>query len=134
MKARAVTMVEVAIGTVILSLALIALTESIAETTQQSARPMRATVASFLVTERMEQIVAARYRSTSGYAQVVPANFPDESPVAGFPAFSRTVSIAEVAADLSTPQPGSGLKRVTVNVSWDGGSQVASLSRVFADF
>jgi len=131
---RAMTLIEVAMAVLILSISMAPLVQSFAENARHTIASTQDSVASFLVTERMEEIIAARYRSATGYANVLQASFPNESPVTNFPAFTRTVAVQEVAADLSTPQSGSGIKRVTVAVTWQSGSKQLQLVRIFADF
>lgn len=127
-------MIDAIAALVILSVALPPLVGSFAEGARQSIRPMQTSIASFLATERMEQIIALRH-TAGGYSLVTTDNFPDESPVSGFAAFNRTATITEVAAsNLSTAESGSGLKKVTVNVTWDGGARKVSVSRLFADY
>lgn len=134
MNRRAMTLIEVAMAVLILSISMTPLMKSFAENARQTISATQDSVASFLVTERMEEIIAARYRSSTGYSNVLQASFSDESPVTNFPAFTRTVTVQEVASDLSTPQTGSGIKRVTVNVSWNSGAKQMQLVRIFADF
>ena len=133
MKRRAVTLLDVVAALVILSVALPPLVGAMAESAQQSIRSTYTTVASFLATERMEEITARRNQA-GGYAQVVAANFPAETPVSGYPNYSRSVAITEVAADLTTPQSGSGLKKVVVTVQWDGGTRQVKVAHLFADY
>lgn len=134
MKRRAMTLIEVTMAVLILSISLAPLLRSFAENARHTIASTQNSVASFLVTDRMEEIIAARYRSSTGYANVVQASFPNESPVTNFPAFSRSVTVQEVAADLTTAQSGSGIKRVTVTVTWNSGAKQMQLVRIFTDF
>ena len=134
MNRRAMTLIEVAMAVLILSVSMAPLVNSFAENARHTIAATQDSVASFLVTERMEEIIAARYRSPTGYSAVDQASFPGESPVTNFPAFTRTVTVQEVASDLSTAQSGSGIKRVTVNVSWNSGAKQMQLVRIFTDF
>ncbi len=62
-------------------------------------------------------------------------NYPDETPITGFPAYNRTVTFNETEADLVTA--GTGYMNVTVTVSWtdaDGNSQSLSISTVLTDY
>ncbi len=128
-----ITLVDVVAALVILSVALPPLVSSFAESAMQTIGPAKMNVAALLAIERMEEIVARRNQA-NGYAQVVAANFPAESPVTDYPGFDRSVTVTEVAADLSTPQPGSGLKHVTVWVQWESGAREVQTDRLFADY
>ena len=55
---RSTTIIEVVMATIILSVGLPPLIGAMAEGAMQSRVPSNATIASFLATERMEQIVA----------------------------------------------------------------------------
>lgn len=134
MSRRGLTMIEVAMAIVILSLGLAPMVRAFAEGARQTIAPIQGSQAAFLATERMEEIVAARFRSTSGYSLVTAANFPDESSISGLSQFGRTVSITEVASDLVTPQSGSGLKKAVVTVTWQGGAKSLAVARLFTDF
>ena len=134
----ATTIIEVVMVLVILSIALPPLVTAFADASMQSIHPSLTTVASFLATDRMEEIVARRYRGTqssvNGYDAITTANFPNESPVTGFPVFSRTVTIAQVDANLNPSGTPVGYKKVTVTVAWNSGSDRILLERVFAEF
>lgn len=131
---RAMTIIEVVTAVVILSVGLPPLVKSFADSSNQSHLPINATIASFLATERMEQIVARRYRNNAGYAALTTANFPAESPVTGFPRFSRTVTISEVTSSLAASGSAVGYRKVRVTVTWQPDNSSMSIERVFADF
>jgi len=130
---KAITLVDVIAAIVILSVALPPLILSFADASVQSIKPAAAQVAAFLVTERMEEIIARRHQ-TGGFDQVTVANFPSENPVSGFAGYERSVAVTEVATDLTTPQVNSGLKNVVVTVSWDGGARQVQTARLFASY
>lgn len=130
---RGVTLLDAVAALVILSLALPTLVGSFVEASTQSIRPTFTTTAAFLATERMEEIIARR-NQPGGYAQITAANFPAENPVSGYANYNRAVAVTEVAADLTTPQAGSGLTRVVVTVQWDGGARQVQAARLFADY
>lgn len=93
----------------------------------QRVNPVMASKARFLVTEKLEDIIADRHSTTRGYEYVLAGNYPTENPVSGYAGFTRTVTVSETEADLTTP--GTGYKRVTVVVSWtDASGTVRSLS------
>jgi len=131
-------MIEVVMALVILGIALPPLVTAYADAARQSIHPAQAAVASFLAVDRMEEIVARRYRGreagVSGYEALNSANFPEETPVPGFPGFSRFVTIAEVDAALQPSPTAVGYRRVRVTVTWNGGQDRLVVERVFADF
>lgn len=131
---RAMTIIEVVTAVVILSVGLPPLVKSFADSSMASHLPVNATIASFLATERMEQIVARRYRNDSGYAALTTVNFPTESPVTGFPRFTRTVTISEVTSALAASGSAVGYRKVRVTVTWQPDNSSMSIERVFADF
>jgi hypothetical protein len=128
------TIIEVVMALVILSIALPPLMVSFVEASMQSVYPANASVASFLAIERMEEIIARRYRSTDGYGAVTAANFPAETPVSGFPGFSRSVAVSYTNAALGTVASDEGYRKVRVVVTWNGGSDQVAIERAFADF
>ncbi|MBX3395250.1 MAG: hypothetical protein KF841_07765 [Phycisphaerae bacterium] len=131
---RSVTIVEIVMSIVILSVAIPPLMNAFAESAVQSIHPSLAAVAGFLATDRMEEIIARRYRATDGYSAVTTGNFPDETPVSGFSKFNRSVTISNVTAALQPAGSDQGYKRVRVTVSWNGGADAVMVERVFADF
>lgn len=137
-RASAATIIEVVMAVVILALALPTLVGGFADAAKQSIHPAQASVASFLAIDRMEEIVARRYRGNqngvSGYDAITAANFPEETPVAGFPGFSRTVTISEVNASLEPSGTAVGYRKVRVTVAWSNGQDQMAIERVFADF
>ena len=133
-KRRGITIIEVAAAIVILSIALPPLMQAFADASTQTIQPSLAAVGSFLAIDRMEEIVARRYRGTDGYAAIASANFPAETPVAGFGNFSRTVNISFVNNTLAPVGSDQGYKKVVVVVSWNGGTERIAIEHVFADF
>lgn len=131
---RATTIIEVVMAIIILSVGLPPLMMAFAESAAQSIAPVNATIASFLATERMEQVIARRYRSTAGYSEVTVANFPAETPVAGFTGFNRSVTMTELDANLNVSGAPVGYRSVTVTVTWNAGADQVVIDRLFADF
>lgn len=130
----AASIIEVVLALVILSVGLPPLMVSFAEAAVQSIRPAQATVAAFLATERMEEIVARRYRGPDGYAAVSEANFPAESEVLGFPGFGRSVTVRYATATLGAAASDVGYKVARVVVTWNGGADEMAIEHAFADF
>lgn len=71
-----------------------------------------------LCEQKMEEIVSDK--ASQGYAYINSANYPAVENLTGtYVGFTRTVQIYEVdAADMTTPQFGSGYKRIDVAVQW----------------
>ena len=134
MARKATTIIEVITAMAILSIALPSLVSAFAESSRQTIFPSNAAVASFLVIERMEEIMARRYRGTDGYSAITTANFAAESPVNGFSIFNRTVTISYVTSSLAASGSDQGYKKVIVTVTWNGGIQTQSIEHVFASF
>ncbi len=131
---RATTIIEVVMAIVILGVAMPPLLSAFAEASNQSIWPANAAVASFLTTERMEEIVARRCRANDGYDAVTTANYPNEPTISSFPGFSRTVTVTFTDAALNTVGSDQGYKLVRVSTAWNGGAQEIIIERVFADF
>jgi len=135
---RSATIIEVAMALVILSVALPPLVKSFADASMQTIHPAQATVASFLAIDRMEEIVARRYRGIQGGVKpndaIVSANFPPETPVAGFGRYERRVTFSEVNSALQPTATPSGYRKARVTVSWNGGAKQVVVERMFADF
>jgi len=102
---------------------------AVSEAHAQRMTPVQISTARWLAAERLEQIIADRHGAV-GYGNLAYAN---ESSVAGFPGYSRSVSIVETGPNLTSA--GQGYKRVTVSVSFSSrhGQQTFSLSTVLTD-
>ena len=131
---RGTTIIELVMAIVILGVGLPPLMMAFAESARQSIEPVNATIASFLATERMENVIARRYKNSAGYDAVTAANFPAEIPVAGFTGFNRTVTFAELDSALNASGAPLGYRLVTVTVTWNGGANEISIDRLFSDF
>jgi prepilin-type N-terminal cleavage/methylation domain-containing protein len=132
---RGFTLIESIMAVVVVSLVVPSTLVLIRDAQVRRASPILASRASWLITEKLEDIAADRFSATRGWAYVTDGSYPDENPVNGFANFNRSVSIVETEDDLATP--GTGYKRVTATVSWIDpryGSASLSLSTVLADF
>lgn len=92
----------------------------------RSANDMEQTLrATYLAQERMEQIIQdKKYRF---YDYIISANYPSPVDLApqGFPGYTRTITILEVSPqNLTSSQPNSEYKRLTVSVQVAGGDTV----------
>jgi len=130
---------------VILSIAMPPMIGAFIDASHQSIKPSFATVASFLATERMEEIIARRYRDNTGYDAIeTTINFPAENPVPNIPVesllppkfsfFSRSVTVTFTDAALVAVGSDLGYKKVRVSVTWNNGADEIFIERVFANF
>lgn len=129
---RSATIIEIVAAIVILGVAMPTLMSAFGDAAVQSIGPYQRGIASLLAIERMEEIVARRYRGTDGYSAITTANFPSESPVSGFATFDRSVTVTFTNAALATVGSDQGYKLVRVNVQ--GGGEEIEIERLFADF
>ena len=129
------TLIETIAAVVILTIAIPPMLWSIRQAHVQRVNPMQVSKARWLATEKLEDIIADRHSTTRGYGYIVAGNYPTENPIAGFPSFSRSISITETAADLSSA--GTGYKKVTATVSWTDAtatSQSLQISTIVTDY
>jgi prepilin-type N-terminal cleavage/methylation domain-containing protein len=129
------SLIETIAAIVILSVALPPMLWAIGQGHIQRVNPVMVSKARWLATEKLEDIIADRHSSTRGYTWLVPGQYPDETPVVGYPAFNRTVSFNMTAADLVSA--GNDYKRATVTVSWTdatGTGRSLALSTVLTDY
>ncbi|MGQ0627521.1 MAG: type IV pilus modification PilV family protein [Phycisphaerales bacterium] len=132
---RAFTLLEAITAVIILAVAVPPMLLAVRESGLRRVAPVQTSRARWLLQEKMEDIIADRHSTTRGYPYVVAANYPAETAIAGFAAFSRTVSIAETGANLVSA--GTGYKRATVTVSWRdtrGTLRSLSVSTVLTDY
>lgn len=131
---RAFTLIEAVAALVIVAVMVPPTLVIIRDAHTRRASPTLASRARWLASEKLEDIIADRHSATRGYDYVSNASYPAENPVAGFAAYSRTVSVVETGPDLVSA--GSGYKRVSVTISWTDplrGPSSLSLSTVVCD-
>lgn len=117
---RGFSLIEAALSTVILAMGLMVGIMVTHQTTVANANTDFHIIATQLANEKMESIIADSYLQASQYDYIIGTNYPDEDIDYGShtDVFERTVSITEVADDLTTAQSNSGYKKVDVNVTW----------------
>jgi prepilin-type N-terminal cleavage/methylation domain-containing protein len=114
------TLIETILVIIVLGIASYGLLNVFISGLKKSAYPLKGVQAVTLAKEKLEIIMADKHDALKGYPFLIAANYSDETPVAGFSDFDRTVSFLEVdSTDLSAASPGSGFKKITVTVSWD---------------
>lgn len=134
-RARGLTIIEAVVALIIIATLVPPTLIIITDAHAQRGAPILASRARWLVTEKLEDIIADRHSSSRGYSYVQDASYPDEDPVSGFTGFSRSTSITETGDDLVTA--GTGCKRIIVTVSWidpRAGAQTLSLQTVVTSF
>lgn len=111
------TFIEAILTSVLLSMGLMGGFAMMENATAHSLNNDFLVMGSQLANEKIEEIIADK--TFQGYSVVTDAVYPDESLLAPYSGFSRSVSVQEVSStDLTTPEAGSGYKRVDVTVSW----------------
>ena len=116
------SLIEIIITLVVLSIAAVGVLSVFASGMRGSADPLLVNQATNLAREKMDEVIGDRRNAARGYAYIIPANYPAETPVGGFSFFDRSVAVFCVtAADLNTstgaPPCGSGYTHVTVTVT-----------------
>ena len=130
------TLIETIAAIVILAVAIPPMLWSVRVSHIQRINPMLASKARWVATEKLEDIIADRHSTTRGWAYLEdPANYPAEPTISGYPGFSRTVTLTETLADLSTP--GDGYMTVAVAVQWTDATGIVrtlSVSTVLTEY
>ena len=132
---RGFTLIETIAAIVIVAVALPPMMWSIREAHAERANPVLASRARWLVVSKLEDVIADRNSTTRGYAYLVAGNYPAEPTIVGYPGFSRSITLNETLADLSTS--GDGYMNVLVSVSWidaQGTSRTLDISTVLAEY
>lgn len=118
--------IEAVLASVILGAVMCASLMMVSGAQCQSTRSDITEIANQLASQKIEDILADR--QFKGYDDISNSAYPSETLDGVYLGFSRSVSIVEVKADdLSTPQTGTGTKKVSVTVSW-GDSAADSLT------
>ena len=132
---RAFTLIETIIAIVVLTIAIPPMFWAIRQAHVGRVNPEMVSRARWLASEKLEIIEADRHSTTRGYGYLIPSNYPVESSITGYPGFTRSVSLSETAADLSTA--GTGYMKVTVTVAWTDATATArslSISTVLTNY
>ncbi|MGD8451487.1 MAG: type II secretion system protein [Phycisphaerae bacterium] len=120
---RAMSLIEVVLAIVILGLAVPPLMIQLGTAAHAQGAAMINMNLVQLAGERVNEVHADRASPKRGYAHVIAANYPDEKDAGGLAGYQRVTTVREVsAADYLTVQPGSGIKRVRVDVTGPDGS------------
>lgn len=135
MDQRGFTILDVIFAVVILGVGLSGMTTLFSNINKNSGTNQMILSATQLAQEKLEEISAAK--KYNGYSYVNATNYPvtaEDLTSSNYAGWTRSTTITEVQeSDLSTTQVGSGYKKVTVTVTWTGGSSKA-LSALFTSY
>ncbi|MFM9996437.1 MAG: hypothetical protein ACKVU4_11635 [Phycisphaerales bacterium] len=132
---RAFTLAETVAALVVLTIAIPPMLLALRERSSQRSAMELTVVARWLAAEKLEDVIADRHEPARGYTFVVSGSYPAESPVSGFAAFGRSVTVAETGVNLVSA--GTGYKRATVEVTWTdprAGARTFTLSTVLTEY
>lgn len=109
---RGASLFELVMVILIIGAGVVPILGAYREAARQGPRGELQTRAAFLAAEKMEEILADRHSPSRGFAWLLPASYPAETAIAGFPGFRRDTAVGpDVAVDGVTVRP------VTVSVS-----------------
>jgi len=131
---RGLTLIEGIVTMVVMSIAIPPLVMAIGSASARRASQTLATRARWLASEGLEAVMADRHSLTRGYSFLVPANYPSEATVIGFPGFARQTTIVTTGPNFA---PGSGYRTVSISVSYAdsiGGPRTLTLATVLTDY
>lgn len=132
---RALTLLEVVCAVVLIGISAPALLTAVRDATVRRASAQQQITARWLACEKLEDITADRHSATRGWSYITSANYPAESTVTGFAAFSRTTTITDTGVDLTTA--GTGYRKVTVTVTYPDarlGTRSITIATVLTDY
>ena len=128
---------ETVAAIVILAIAVPPMVWALREGHTQRVNPVMASTARWLLTEKLEDIIADRHSTTRGWAYLIPGNYTAESPVTDFDGFDRSVTLTEYQADLTTTDSDGGYMVVDVVVDWTdatGTNRAVTISTVVTEY
>ena len=132
---RGFSFIDIVLSVLLLSVGFIGAMTVMQNASLNTMRGDLNTLAMQLANQKMEEILAdGKFR---GYAYLDSVNnYPEEELTDDFSGFVRTVEITEVNdGDLTTPEPGSGIKLVKVIVKWsDADADHVTLATAVADY
>jgi hypothetical protein len=126
--------VEAALTTVVLSVGLWGSLMMMSNVNNSHIKGDLNVIAGQLAAEKLEVIIADK--TFTGYGSILGSNYPAENLNGDYKGFTRSVTITEVSAsDLETPEPGSGLKLIEVDVSWgDDSDDSVGVTMLVSDY
>ncbi|MDP2600613.1 MAG: prepilin-type N-terminal cleavage/methylation domain-containing protein [Deltaproteobacteria bacterium] len=127
-RTKGFTLIEVIITLSVLAGGVMGVLTLYQRNIEQAARMEQTLIATQLAQEKLEQII--HDKKYQNYAYINTTNYPalpEDMGLQGFNGYTRTTTITEVsAANLTTPQNGTGYKKITVTVLLNG-TQAAKL-------
>lgn len=88
------SLMELVIVILVMSVALLPLITQMVQATIHGMDGQAASTAGFLARERLEQVLADANAPGVGYANILTARYPAESPLPGFAGFARTTTVS----------------------------------------
>ncbi|MFH1874371.1 MAG: prepilin-type N-terminal cleavage/methylation domain-containing protein [Pseudomonadota bacterium] len=136
---KGVTLIEAVFTVAIIGAGLLGVLYAYLGGAKSSLLANQTVVAANLAKEKLEEIVADR--ASQGYAATILTNYSDGQLAGDYSAYTRNVTILEVnpdddntTDDFLDPSPGSGYARLTVVVTWSGGTEQVKLESLIADY
>lgn len=128
------TLIELLLTIIVISTGLVGIMALFENATRGAMQADLNVIAANLAHEKLEQVVLKKWRD--GYASLNSTIYPDEGFAGDLSVYSRNTAVAEVSSsDFSTPQAGSGYKRIDVTVKWgDDASQRVSIPTVLSSY
>jgi Tfp pilus assembly protein PilV len=120
---KGLSMLEAVLGVLVISVGFLGMIPLMTSATANTLSSDHNVTSTFLGEELAETLIAdKRFR---GYNYIVNANYPAQQMTGNLSQYRRSVNITEVnATDLTTPQAGSGYKRIDVTVTWNSTQSV----------
>ena len=120
---RAMSLIEVVLAIVILGLAVPPLMIQLGAAVRSQTTSVLQLNMVQLASERLNEVLADYADQSRGYAYIITGNYPGEADPAGFKGYKRVTTVREVdPADYVSAQPGSGIKRLRIDVTGPDGN------------
>lgn len=113
------TLIEVLIATLVLAIGLLSLATLAGTVIRGNSFSNKMTTATTLAQEKLEDIQRQGYSNASSSTE-------NYSSIAGYSAYKRITNVA-------TASPATGMKTVTVTVSWDADAHSVALKNILAE-
>lgn len=129
------SLLENILATVLVAIGLMGGLLALQNSTLHTVNSDLSSIATQLANEKVEAILADKEYLGYDYL-VAESNYPTEQLADDLSGFERTVTIMEVSAeDMTTPEEGSGVKKVNVVVNWGNKDyQTVSVTTLVTDY
>lgn len=122
---KGLSMLEAVLGVLVISVGFLGLIPLMSSATANALSSDHNVTSTFLGEELAETLIADK--QFRGYNYIVNANYPAQQMTGNLSQYRRSVNITEVnQTDLTTPQAGSGYKRIDVTVTWNSSQSVVT--------